>query len=128
MFFTVWTYQSYVVHSMDPSILCLQYGPINLMLLTVWTHQSCLHYEPINRMLLTVWTHQSYVVYSMDTLSLWYLQYGSIKLMVLTVWTHQTDVYYSMDRSNLHWLHEFTKRILSGSCTGQIFAVYSMHN
>jgi hypothetical protein len=39
-----------------------------------------LQYGPINIMLLTVWTHQTYVVYIMDPSSVRLLQYGPITL------------------------------------------------
>jgi hypothetical protein len=46
MLFTVLTHQTFVVYSMDASILCsLQYGHIKLMLLTVLTHQTYVAYS-----------------------------------------------------------------------------------
>jgi hypothetical protein len=39
-----------------------------------------LQYGPINIMLFTVWTHQTYVVYIMDPSNVRLIQYGPIKL------------------------------------------------
>jgi hypothetical protein len=99
-----------IAYIMDTSnLLCLQYGPIKLMLFTEWNHQTyvvygrdtsnecCLHYGPIKRMLFTIWTHQTYAVDNIDPSDLCCLrnepirpnclQYGHIELMLFTVWS-----------------------------------------
>jgi hypothetical protein len=57
------------------------------------TSNVCLlQYGPINIMLFTVWSHQTYVPYSMDPSNVRLLQYGPIKFTLLSVWIHQTYV------------------------------------
>ena len=80
----------------------------------------CLQHRHIQLMLFTVWIHQTYMYYNMDPSILCYLQYGPITLMLFTLWTHQTYVYYSikLDLPNVCCLdHVHIKLTLFTVCT-----------